>query len=86
MENNALATAANTLAITSQLLAIGIEIGIIAGGFYICQKVKAELGKLEEPKTPEQAGFVVYSKPYPPKKTLREKLSKVKDIVKAVLE
>ena len=42
MKTDALTATAQALAITSQLLAIGIEVGIVAGGFYIYKKLTTE--------------------------------------------
>lgn len=72
---NALIVTSQALSITSQLLAIGIEIGIIAGGYFLYQKVKRELTEEEKPQVVE---------PVVTKKTLKERFSKVSKIFKAV--
>lgn len=96
MNRDPLSVAANALAVTSSLLAIGIEVGIIAGGFYIYRKVKNELA---EEKTQEKKAtvttvlvdddgkpIVVYKESYPKKSALKERWAKVKKIFKAVTE
>ena len=72
---NALIVTSQALSITSQLLAIGIEIGFIAGGYFLYQKVKRELTEEEKPQVVE---------PVVTKKTLKERFSKVSKIFKAV--
>ena len=72
---NALIVTSQALSITSQLLAIGIEIGIVAGGYFLYQKVKRELTEEEKPQVVE---------PVVKKKTLKERFSKVSKIFKAV--
>ena len=78
-QERALAITAQTLAITSSLLAIGIEAGIIAGGYYIFKKMTETLD------TTQKEAAVVVQEPYPKKKTLRDKLGKIKNIVGAVI-
>ena len=72
---NALIVTSQALSITSQLLAIGIEIGIVAGGYFLYQKVKRELTEEEKTQVVE---------PVVKKKTLKERFSKVSKIFKAV--
>lgn len=71
---NALIVTSQALSITSQLLAIGIEIGIVAGGYFLYQKVKKELTEEEK--------VMVESKPE--KKTFKERFGKISKIFKAV--
>ena len=71
---NALIVTSQALSITSQLLAIGIEIGIVAGGYFLYQKVKKEL---TEEKVQMEA-------PVMEKKTLKERFGKISKIFKAV--
>lgn len=71
---NALIVTSQALSITSQLLAIGIEIGIVAGGYFLYQKVKKEF---TEEKTQVEAPVVE-------KKTLKERFGKISKIFKAV--
>lgn len=78
--NKALETTANALAITSSLLAIGIELGIIGGGYYIYKKFFAD----PEPKKKKEP--VDETDILPTKNTPKEKLRKVGTIVRAVLE
>lgn len=85
--NKALETTANALAITSSLLAIGIELGIIGGGYYIYKKFFAD----PEPKKKEEPVVKVLASEdetdiLPAKNTPKEKLRKVGAIVRAVLE
>ena len=80
----ALITTAQCLSITSQLLAIGIEVGILAGGYYVWQKIKKEL---EEPE-PQPVPVIVTNDISSPTKKVgwKQKWAKVKSIVKAVTE
>lgn len=73
---NALIVTANALSVTSQLLAIGIEIGIIIGGYCLFKKAKEELLAEE----PQPTIPVEESKP-----TFKQKLEKVKKIFHAVV-
>ncbi len=79
MKNDALATTAQVLAITSNLLAIFIETGIIVGGIYICKKISEP----EQKTLPEQGVVLV---PVEKKLTLKERFNKAKNIVKAVTD
>lgn len=79
LHERALAITAQTLAITSNLLAIGIEVGVIAGGYYIFKKMTAK----EE--APEKTEMIVERAPYPPKKTFKDKFNKIKNIIGAVI-
>jgi hypothetical protein len=72
----ALNATSQTLAITSQLLMIGIELGILAGGFYLVQKLSDGLSSEQ----PEEA-LAVVSKP-----TKKSKFRKVKKIISAIIE
>lgn len=82
--NKALETTANALAITSGLLAIGIELGLIGGGYYLYKKY------LAEPKNTDPTVRVLASEDdvdiSEPKNPPREKLRKVGSIIRAVLE
>lgn len=93
MKHDALAVTTNSLAIISQLLAIGIEVGIVAGGFYIYKKLTDE-PKVEaisaplnmEPDAvliPEGYELVPVSKKKEP--TFKERWEKIGKIVKAVV-
>lgn len=78
MKNNGMNTlivTSQALSITSQLLAIGIEIGIVAGGYFLYKKIKKEL-------TEEKVQTVAPVSEN--KKTLKERFSKVSKIFKAV--
>lgn len=79
MKNDALATTAQVLAITSNLLAIFIETGIIVGGIYICKKISEP----EQKALPEQGVMLV---PVEKKLTFKERFNKAKNIVKAVTD
>ena len=79
MKNDALATTTQVLAITSNLLAIFIETGIIVGGIYICKKISEP----EQKALPEQGVVLV---PVEKKLTLKERFHKAKNIVKAVTD
>ena len=76
---NALIVTSQALSITSQLLAIGIEIGIVAGGYFLYKKVKKEL-------TEEQIVPVMVVEQKPEKHGIKEKLCKVKKIFKAIVD
>lgn len=76
---NALIITSQALSITSQLLAIGIEIGIVAGGYFLYKKVKKELTEEEKPQ-------IVAQVPYPEKTGFKAKFGKVKKIFKAVID
>lgn len=94
MKHEALSITANALAITSQLLAIGIEVGIVAGGYYIYKKLT------DEPKIAEhtpvmnmEADAVLVPEGYElvpikgkKEPTFKERWEKIGRIVKAVLE
>ena len=92
MKHEALSITANALAITSQLLAIGIEVGIVAGGFYIYKKLTDE-PKIEhtlvmnmDPDAvlvPEGYELVPINKKKEP--TFKERWEKIGKIVKAVV-
>ena len=69
----ALNLAVGTLAVTSQLLAIGIELGILAGGYYIFKKFVME---------PDGEGTAAA----PVKAKWKDRIQKAKRIVKAVTE
>lgn len=75
-ETNALIVTAQALSITSQLLAIGIEIGIIAAGYFAYKKLKKDFE--ETPKVE------VVEPSKPEKKTLRQQFGKAKQIFKAL--
>lgn len=93
MKHEALSVTANALAITSQLLAIGIEVGIIAGGFYIYKKLT------DEPKIAEHAqvmnmdpdavlvpeGYELVPIKGKKELTFKERWEKIGKIVKAVV-
>lgn len=84
--NRALETTANVLTITSSLLAIGIELGILGGGYYLYKKYLAE----PKTKTVDSTVRVLASEDdtdiIEPKNTPREKFRKVGSIIRAVLE
>lgn len=92
MKHDALAVTTNSLAIISQLLAIGIEVGIVAGGFYIYKKL-ADEPKSETVAMPINDGdaviipdgyeLVPVSKKKEP--TFKERWEKIGKIVKAVV-
>ena len=92
MKHEALSITANALAITSQLLAIGIEVGIVAGGFYIYKKLTDE-PKVEHTPimnmdpdavlVPEGYELVPINKKKEP--TFKERWEKIGKIVKAVV-
>lgn len=77
---NALITTSQALSITSQLLAIGIEVGIIVGGYYIFRQVKKELSE-EEP-VPQNVVAVVQAPEQPP--TFKQRWDKAKKVIKAM--
>lgn len=79
MKNDALSTAAQALAITSNLLAIGIEVGLIAGGIYIYKKISEP----EQKALPDNTVMLI---PAPSKPTMKERLSKIKNIIKVVID
>lgn len=71
---NALIITSQALSITSQLLAIGIEIGIIAGGYFLFQKVKKEMES-----EPEVVAKIEQNTSF------KQKMEKAKKIFKAVI-
>lgn len=83
MKNSALNTATQALTLTSQLLAISIEIGIIAGGYYIYKKVNEPCVKHEADAVLVPDGYELV--PVEKKPTLKEKWQKAKKIIKAVV-
>jgi len=89
MKHEALSITANALAITSQLLAIGIEVGIVAGGFYIYKKLTDEpkeaavIGDPDTVLVPEGYELVPVNKKKEP--TFKERWEKIGKIVKAVV-
>ena len=89
MKHEALSITANALAITSQLLAIGIEVGIVAGGFYIYKKLTDEpkegtvIGDPDAVLVPEGYELVPINKKKEP--TFKERWEKIGKIVKAVI-
>lgn len=83
MKNSALNTATQALTLTSQLLAISIEIGIIAGGYYIYKKVNEPCAKHESDVVLVPDGYELV--PVKKKPTLKEKWQKAKKIIKAVV-
>ena len=89
MKHEALSITANALAITSQLLAIGIEVGIVAGGFYIYKKLTDEPKEatvISDPDAvlvPEGYELVPINKKKEP--TFKERWEKIGKIVKAVV-
>lgn len=82
----ALVIAEQALAITSQLLAIGIEVGIVAGGVYIYKKLTDD-----KPETAPSAVLIpsdVASEPIAAQSsepTFRERWDKIGRIFKAVV-
>ena len=76
MKSDALSVTANSLAIVAQLLAIGIEVGVIVGGVCIYKKLTAT-EVVQIPQEPQNASE---------KKSWKEKWQKVKKIAKAVIE
>ena len=81
MKHEALTVTAQALAITSQLLAIGIEVGIIAGGIYFYKKV------IQEPKetfSSTTSPCIVLTESIP-KKSWKEKFQKTKPTPKSRL-
>ena len=80
-----LVTTAQCLNITSQVLAIGIEVAIIAGGYLLYKQIKKEImAEEKEAAIP----VVVQQVPYPSKpekKSFKEVWSKTKKIFKAVV-
>lgn len=83
--NKALETTANVLAVTSNLLAIGIEVGIIAGGYFLYKKYLAEPkqdGKSATVKVLASEDETDISEQKP---TVKDKLRKAGRILKAVL-
>lgn len=86
--DHALIVTAQALSITSQLLAIGIEIGIIAGGYLVYQKVKkefeAEPEKTNISKNVDPNSVVLV--PVSTRTTFKERWDKAKKIVRAFTE
>ena len=78
-----LVTTAQCLNITSQLLAIGIEVAIIAGGYLLYKKITKELTEEEKTKN----AIMVEQIPYPPKSklTVKQMWTKTKKIFKAIV-
>lgn len=83
--SSALVNASQALAITSQLLAIGIELGLIAGGIYIYKKFIAEKEPEKEQQIMVPEGTQIIQIPYPNKPTFKEKFAKAKKIFMAVV-
>ncbi len=80
----ALAATAQSLSIVSQLLAITIEVGIIAGGYFVYKKIKDETTEKKEPEVvliPDGMQLV----PVEQKPTFREKFEKAKKIFHAIV-
>lgn len=82
MKNDALATTAQALSVISQILAITVEAGIIVGGYLIYKNITE---KDNEPQTGVQEGVVLVPIAYAGKTTFKEKMEKIKRIVKAVI-
>ncbi len=83
--NDTLSITANSLAIVAQLLAIGIEVGVIAGGVYVYKKFVVDEKKSTVSNTVDTENLVSVQ-PEPKKMTFKEKWQKVKKIAKAVIE
>lgn len=78
-----LMTTAQCLNMTSQVLAIGIEVAIIAGGYLLYKKITKELTEEEAKKE-----IVIEQVPYPPKSekpTVKQMWTKTKKIFKAIV-
>ena len=85
MKNNALAATSQALGIISQVLAIGIEVGLIAGGVYAVKKIKREFQKEPEVMVEVPEGMKLVPIEEENNTTLKEKWNKAKKIVKAVI-
>ena len=80
---DALTATTQELAITSQVLAISIEVVVVVGGACLYKKLKNELWSKDDPATE-----VIHLVPAEPeqKTTFKQKWNKVMKIAKAVIE